>query len=106
MSFSICYGTFNGLGRHESDVPDQWQSALKKSQYTFSVLYVCQIFERATEPTLTTVESGIDGRENIHSGVLLELVENKPDLPLGHCSHIIRGERRWSCSYHRHHRSV
>jgi len=39
MSFSICYGTFNGLGRHESDVPDQWQSALKKSQYTFSVLY-------------------------------------------------------------------
>lgn len=39
MSFAICYGTYNGLGRHESDVPDSWQSALKKSQYAFSVLY-------------------------------------------------------------------
>lgn len=39
MSFAICYGTFNGLGRHESDVPDLWQGALKRSQYAFSILY-------------------------------------------------------------------
>ncbi|KAL1296885.1 hypothetical protein AAFC00_004500 [Neodothiora populina] len=39
MSFAICYGTFNGLGRHEDDVPSSWQNALLKSQYAFSVLY-------------------------------------------------------------------
>lgn len=42
LSFSICYGTFVGLGRHESDVLSSWQSALRKSQYAFSVLYVCR----------------------------------------------------------------
>lgn len=43
MSFAICYGTANGLGRHEIDVPGAWQSTLLKSQYVFSVLYVCAI---------------------------------------------------------------
>ncbi|ORY12235.1 MFS monosaccharide transporter-like protein [Clohesyomyces aquaticus] len=38
-SFSICYGTSVGLGRHEVNVPPQWDSALKKSEYVFSVLY-------------------------------------------------------------------
>lgn len=40
MSCSICVGTWNGLGRHEIYVPTAWQSALLKSQYSFSVLYV------------------------------------------------------------------
>ncbi|KAH0262074.1 MFS monosaccharide transporter-like protein, partial [Aureobasidium melanogenum] len=39
LSFSICYGSFVGLGRHEDDVPDSWQGALRRSQYAFSVLY-------------------------------------------------------------------
>ncbi|KAF1353932.1 major facilitator superfamily domain-containing protein [Delphinella strobiligena] len=39
MSFAICFGTANGLGRHEIDVPGAWQSTLLKSQYVFSVLY-------------------------------------------------------------------
>ncbi|KAF2759805.1 MFS monosaccharide transporter-like protein [Pseudovirgaria hyperparasitica] len=39
MSFAICYGTSVGLGRHEEDIPPAWDSALKKSQYAFSVLY-------------------------------------------------------------------
>ncbi|KAF2466976.1 MFS monosaccharide transporter-like protein [Lindgomyces ingoldianus] len=38
-SFSICYGTSVGLGRHEVNVPQDWDSALKKSEYVFSVLY-------------------------------------------------------------------
>lgn len=40
-SFTICYGTSVGLGRHEVDVPREWASSLKKSEYVFSVLYVC-----------------------------------------------------------------
>lgn len=41
LSFSICFGTFVGLGRHEDDVPSSWQGSLRRSQYAFSVLYVC-----------------------------------------------------------------
>jgi len=39
LSFSICYGTFVGLGRHEDDVLNSWQGSLRRSQYAFSVLY-------------------------------------------------------------------
>ncbi|GAM82448.1 hypothetical protein ANO11243_004280 [Dothideomycetidae sp. 11243] len=39
IAFTICYGASVGLGRHEADVPDQWQVPLKSSQYAFSVLY-------------------------------------------------------------------
>ncbi|EME84209.1 uncharacterized protein MYCFIDRAFT_163043 [Pseudocercospora fijiensis CIRAD86] len=39
LAFSICYGTVNGLGRHEVDIPDEWQSTLRKCNYAFSVLY-------------------------------------------------------------------
>ena len=42
-SFSICYGTSKGLGRHEADVPVAWQSPMKKAAYVFSVLYVCTL---------------------------------------------------------------
>lgn len=40
LSFSICYGTHVGLGMHEVDIPENWNAALKKSEYAFSVLYV------------------------------------------------------------------
>ena len=40
FSFSICYGTSVGLGRHQADVKTQWEHPLKKSEYAFSVLYV------------------------------------------------------------------
>ena len=40
FSFSICYGTSVGLGRHQNDVKSQWEHPLKKSEYAFSVLYV------------------------------------------------------------------
>ena len=40
FSFSICYGTSVGLGRHEADIKPQWEESLKKSEYAFSVLYV------------------------------------------------------------------
>ncbi|THW00783.1 MFS general substrate transporter [Aureobasidium pullulans] len=39
LSFSICFGTFVGLGRHEDDVLSSWQGSLRRSQYAFSVLY-------------------------------------------------------------------
>lgn len=41
LSFAVCYGTSVGLGRHQVDVPPEWNPALKKSEYAFSVLYVC-----------------------------------------------------------------
>ncbi|TLD18831.1 MFS general substrate transporter [Venturia nashicola] len=40
LSFAICYGTRYGLGRHQIDIPEDWNSPLKKSEYVFSVLYV------------------------------------------------------------------
>ncbi|KAL9063663.1 MAG: hypothetical protein Q9161_009341 [Pseudevernia consocians] len=39
FSFSICYGTSVGLGRHEADVAPQDRESLKKAEYAFSVLY-------------------------------------------------------------------
>jgi hypothetical protein len=42
LSFSICFGSFVGLGRHDVDVPPQWEAPLKKSEYAFSVLYVSE----------------------------------------------------------------
>lgn len=41
FSFSICYGTSKGLGRHEVNVKPQDHMPLKKAEYAFSVLYVC-----------------------------------------------------------------
>lgn len=40
FSFSICYGTSVGLGRHEADVASHDRESLKKAEYAFSVLYV------------------------------------------------------------------
>ena len=39
LSFAICYGCAWGLGRHEKNVPVEWQSTLRKANYVFSVLY-------------------------------------------------------------------
>ena len=41
FSFSICWGTHIGLGRHEENIPVTNQNALRKAEYAFSVLYVC-----------------------------------------------------------------
>ena len=41
FSFSICYGTSVGLGRHEADIAPQDRESLRKAEYAFSVLYVC-----------------------------------------------------------------
>lgn len=40
FSFSICYGTHVGLGRHEQDVTAEQTGPLRKAEYGFSVLYV------------------------------------------------------------------
>ena len=40
FSFSICYGTSVGLGRHDANVAPHNREALKKAEYAFSVLYV------------------------------------------------------------------
>ena len=39
ISSAICYGCAWGLGRHEKNVPDEWQVQLLKANYIFSVLY-------------------------------------------------------------------
>ncbi|KAF2273220.1 MFS general substrate transporter [Westerdykella ornata] len=49
-SFSICYGTSVGLGRHERDVPLEGIRSLKKAAYAFTVLY---------NPALMAIKSSI-----------------------------------------------
>lgn len=39
-SFSICYGTSVGLGRHQRNIPRDQVTSMKKAAYVFSVLYV------------------------------------------------------------------
>ena len=41
FTFSICWGVRAGLGLHEVDVAPENELALRKSEYAFSVLYVC-----------------------------------------------------------------
>ena len=48
FSFSICYGTSVGLGRHEANVAPQHRESLKKAEYAFSVLYVSDIRDNGT----------------------------------------------------------
>ena len=46
FSFSICYGTSVGLGRHEANVAPHDRESLKKAEYAFSVLYVSAYLEQ------------------------------------------------------------
>lgn len=39
LSFCVCWATGYGLGRHEIDIPAEWQGSLRKSIYAASVLY-------------------------------------------------------------------
>lgn len=39
LSFTIDFGTRRGLGRHDANIPDEWKTSLRKSEYVFSVLY-------------------------------------------------------------------
>lgn len=50
LSSAICYGCAWGLGRHEYNVPDEWQENLRKANYVFSVLY---------QPALMATKSSI-----------------------------------------------
>jgi hypothetical protein len=40
LSLAIMIGTTRGLGRHDADIPDDWNYVLRRSEYVFSVLYV------------------------------------------------------------------
>lgn len=39
MTIAIGFGAAYGLGRHEADIPEDWQYTLKRANYAFSVLY-------------------------------------------------------------------
>ncbi|KAF7540944.1 hypothetical protein G7Z17_g12065 [Cylindrodendrum hubeiense] len=39
LSFTICFGVRNGLGRHDTDIPDHERPALRRCEYVFSILY-------------------------------------------------------------------
>ena len=39
LSAAICFGCAWGLGRHEENIPPEWQQTLRKADYVFSVLY-------------------------------------------------------------------
>lgn len=40
LSFTICFGARNGLGRHDINIPDHKRPALRRCEYVFSILYV------------------------------------------------------------------
>ena len=40
LSFTIDFGTHNGLGRHDKDIPEHNWGPLQRCQYVFSVVYV------------------------------------------------------------------
>jgi hypothetical protein len=40
LSFTICYGVHNGLGRYDANISDPKRPALRRSEYVFSILYV------------------------------------------------------------------
>lgn len=50
LCFAICYGCAYGLGRHERNIPDEWQHTLKQANYAFSILY---------QPALMATKSSI-----------------------------------------------
>ncbi|KAH6985650.1 major facilitator superfamily domain-containing protein [Ilyonectria sp. MPI-CAGE-AT-0026] len=39
LSFTICFGARNGLGRHDINIPDHKRPALRRCEYVFSILY-------------------------------------------------------------------
>ena len=40
LSFTICLGAFNGLGKFDNDIHDSDWATLRRCEYVFSVLYV------------------------------------------------------------------
>ena len=40
LSFTICYGVHNGLGRHDANIDDEKWPKLRRCEYVFSILYV------------------------------------------------------------------
>ncbi|EHK26724.1 uncharacterized protein TRIVIDRAFT_142807 [Trichoderma virens Gv29-8] len=39
LSFTICFGVANGLGKHDTDIPPSQISTLRHCEYVFSILY-------------------------------------------------------------------
>ncbi|RFU72819.1 mfs transporter [Trichoderma arundinaceum] len=39
LSFTICYGVANGLGKHDDDIPPEQIPTLRHCEYVFSILY-------------------------------------------------------------------
>ena len=50
LSFAINYGTHQGLGRHDNDIPQSNRGALRRCEYVFSILYVCPAHPGARRP--------------------------------------------------------
>lgn len=40
LSFTICFGVANGLGKHDVDIPASQIPTLRHCEYVFSILYV------------------------------------------------------------------
>lgn len=74
LSFTICFGVANGLGKHDTDIPTSQIPTLRRCEYVFSILYVSPPFLLTCEvELLKMLESGLDGYENEHPHLLLTL---------------------------------
>lgn len=101
LSFSICYGTGYGLGRHERRVPEEWQDNLNESQYAFSVIYVSlhslnQMSTRLCTALTVRLESRLDGHQDFYPRLLLGIGQVAKDLPLGNNCDSRRCQCCWS----------
>lgn len=72
LSFTIDYGTRQGLGRHDEDIADHNRPALQRCQYVFSVLYVSGRFEAPKKPVLFALQKYAEGVSNTP-------IESRPD---------------------------
>lgn len=97
LSFSICYGTSVGLGRHEVDLLPEWRSTLKKCEYAFSVLYVCFSFG-ARIRAKNLAESRVDGDKDLNLPLLLDPGQKSTDFQMVDHSHP-RGCQRSGLSF-------
>ena len=90
LSFSICYATACGLGRHEADIPLHLRATLYKLEYAFLVLY---------NPSLMATKSSI-------LVFYLDAVKRAEGFQMGNNRNIGGSQCSWSGPHPSEHLSV
>lgn len=75
LSFTICLGATNGLGKHDDNIDDDMWPTLRRCEYVFSVLYVSGALymhpsHAGRHGTNVSIEPSFDGFQNQHPHLL------------------------------------